>query len=30
MRALFTIDSDFSVYRINGRRAFEIVPLRDA
>jgi predicted nucleic acid-binding protein len=23
---IFTLDSDFSVYRINGRKHFEIIP----
>lgn len=26
LRRIFTLDSDFRVYRMNGRRAFEIVP----
>jgi predicted nucleic acid-binding protein len=25
-RRVFTLDSDFRVYRIGGRRAFEVVP----
>lgn len=23
---VFTLDSDFTIYRINGRKAFEIIP----
>lgn len=26
LRRIFTLDADFRVYRLNGRRAFEIVP----
>jgi len=28
LRRIFTLDEDFHVYRLNGRRAFEIVPRR--
>jgi uncharacterized protein len=28
LRRVFTLDSDFSVYRFRGRRAFELIPPR--
>ena len=28
-RRIFTLDSDFSVYRLHGRRRFEIIPRED-
>jgi len=27
-RRVFTLDSDFSIYRFRGRRAFELIPSR--
>lgn len=27
LRRIFTLDSDFYVYRINGKEAFEVIPL---